>query len=295
MAHGDKVGGVLGSHDAGDAGHGKDFALGDATLGDELEGLGFHIDKAPGYGLSLGVGLCADIDHPGPALLVQMAEALHIHPIPLLLEDTFNDGQGVAYSPAAMAEAVLFVGGKLGHGEGETLGEEYGIVAEASISTTFHSYCTFALTSGVFDGAGGQGKGYDANELGSAGPVRDTLEAFQKEIHVVIVGAGACVPSRADAGGAGKGIDLKAGIIGEGGEGRGAGEGDSLQGGVYFIGFAGLLDIKGYPKFGRGHQVELSVGEKLAQLMELARVGGGQEELARDNLLPRRGSSPPIS
>ena len=82
MAHGDEVGGILGGHDAGDAGDGEDLALGDSALGDELEGLGLHGNEATGDGFALSVGLGADVDHPGPTLLIDVAEVLHIRPFP---------------------------------------------------------------------------------------------------------------------------------------------------------------------------------------------------------------------
>ena len=82
VAHGDEVGGVLGGHDARDTSHGEDFALGNASFCDELEGLGLHGNEPTGDGFALGVGLGADVDHPGPALLIYVAEVLHICPFP---------------------------------------------------------------------------------------------------------------------------------------------------------------------------------------------------------------------
>ena len=260
MAHGDEVGGVLGGHDAGDSGHGENFALGDATFGDKLEGFGVHGNVAAGDGFALGVGLGANVDHLGPSLLIQMAQALHGDLFPLLTEDTFKDGQGVLDSPSTMAEVVLFVGWELGHGEVSAFGEEYGVIAKAAVSSTLFAYCTFTLASGVLEVPGGQGKGYDTDESGCASLIRDSCQVVQEEVYVVLVGAGACVAGGADPGGSGEGVDLEAGIIGEGGEAGGTDEGQGLKGSVFFIGIAGLFDVEGDAEIGGGEQVNTCAG-----------------------------------
>ena len=75
-----------------------------------------------------------------------------------------------------MAKTILFVGRDLGHSEAASFGEEHGIVAEATVSTALRGYCTFTLAAGIFDVAGGQGEGHDADEASSAGLVRDAVK-----------------------------------------------------------------------------------------------------------------------
>ena len=75
VAEGYEVGGLLGAHDARDAGYGEDVALVEGVVGDEVKGFGLHCNAADCYGDALGVGLGADINHAGVAALVYVGES----------------------------------------------------------------------------------------------------------------------------------------------------------------------------------------------------------------------------
>ena len=79
MAQGNEVGGLLGRHDAGDAGGGEHVPLVVLTAQDQRQGLGGHGHESLGAGLAFGHLLVGDIHHVGLAALVEMGQ-VHLCP-----------------------------------------------------------------------------------------------------------------------------------------------------------------------------------------------------------------------
>jgi hypothetical protein len=77
VAQRDEVAGLLGRHDAGDAGNAQHVALFGGAGFDEGQGGGQHFDAAAGHGHAVGGGLGGHVDHVGLALGVKVGEGVH--------------------------------------------------------------------------------------------------------------------------------------------------------------------------------------------------------------------------
>jgi hypothetical protein len=69
--------GVLRRHDARQASHFEDIALGNLLLSNGSQSLGVHQNKTFGSGHSFCDGFLRDIHHPAGSLLVEMAKFVH--------------------------------------------------------------------------------------------------------------------------------------------------------------------------------------------------------------------------
>ena len=72
MAERDQVGGALGRHDPGDAGHSQDIAFLEIARADARKRRRLHPDAAAGDGDAPRCWFVADIDHGGAALSVEV-------------------------------------------------------------------------------------------------------------------------------------------------------------------------------------------------------------------------------
>ena len=77
MAERDQLVGLLGGHDAGDAGGGQHVALLGLALLDQRQRRRRHGDEAFGARGALGGGLVGDVDHARLALVVEVRELGH--------------------------------------------------------------------------------------------------------------------------------------------------------------------------------------------------------------------------
>ncbi|MNO98880.1 hypothetical protein D3C76_906390 [compost metagenome] len=77
MAERDQVGGLLGRHDAGDAGGGKDVALVVLAAQDQGQGGGRHGHEGFGAGLPFGDLLVGHVHHVSFTALVEMGQVHH--------------------------------------------------------------------------------------------------------------------------------------------------------------------------------------------------------------------------
>jgi len=178
-----------------------------------------------------------------------------------------------------MADAVLLFGGQLGHGARSPFHQEDRVVAEAAGPSRRAGDAPLAHALRLERAAVRCGDDDHRPEAGGALLVRHVPQLREEHPHLIGM---RCVLSSItggmQAGCASQRVHLQAGVVRQRHQARRPRVGLGLPAGIIRVGLPDFLHLQRQANILRGEDLPATAGQERAQLADLARVGGGEQQ-----------------